>query len=140
MRGKARTPEERIKAIEMMAVSSVLDVSRQTGIPESTLRAWRDGKTKSSKEDAEEFAKLRAQKKAEFVEKAWEGINDAIVLLKDKLKADKELSADERKLRAQDLTNIIGVLYDKQALASNEATLNAGIKIVLGGDLDKYAD
>jgi transposase-like protein len=140
MRGKARTEEERIKAIEMMAVSSVLDVSRQTGIPESTLRAWRDGKTKSSKQNAEEFAKLRAEKKAEFVEKAWDGINDAIVLLKDKLKADKELSAEERKLKSTDLTNIIGVLYDKQALANNEATLNAGIKITLSGDLDKYAD
>ena len=140
MRGKARTEEERIKAIEMMAVSSVLDVSRQTGIPESTLRTWRDGKTKSSKENAEEFAKLRAQKKAEFVEKAWEGIKDAQDLLKDKLKADKARPVEERQLRAQDLTNIIGVLYDKQALANNEATLNAGIKIVLGGDLDKYAD
>ena len=140
MRGKARTDEERIKAIEMMAVSSVLDVSRQMGIPESTLRAWRDGKTKGSKENAEEFAKLRAEKKAEFVLAAWDSINDAQDLLKDKIKADKARPVEERQLKAQDLTNIIGVLYDKQALASNDATVNAGIKIVLGGDLDKYAD
>lgn len=140
MRGKARTEEERIKAIEMMAVSSVLDVSRQTGIPESTLRAWRDGKTKSSRENAEEFAKLRAEKKEQFALEAWEGIKDAIDLLKDKLKAEKVLPVEERKLKSADLTNIIGVLYDKQALASNDATINAGIKIVLGGDLEKYAD
>lgn len=140
MRGKARSDEERIKAIEMMAVSSVLDVSRQTGIPESTLRSWRDGKTKSSKENAKEFARLRAEKKAEFALAAWDGINDAIDLLKDKLKADKAHPVELRMLKSTDLTNIIGVLYDKQALASNEATVNAGIKIVLGGDLDKYAD
>jgi hypothetical protein len=140
MRGKARTDEERIKAIEMMAVSSVLDVSRQTGIPESTLRAWRDGKTKRSKENAEEFARLRAEKKAEFALSAWDGINDAIDLLKDKLKADKAHPVELRMLKSTDLTNIIGVLYDKQALASDDATVNAGIKITLGGELDKYAD
>ena len=140
MRGQARTDEERIKAIEMMAVSSVLEVARQTGIPESTLRAWRDGKTKGSEENSREFARLRAEKKAQFALEAWEGINDAKDLLKDRLKADKVLPVEERKLRAQDLTNIIGVLYDKQALASNDSTINAGIKITLGGDLDKYAD
>ena len=140
MRGQKHTDETRIKAIELLSVYSVAEVSRQTGIPESTLRAWRDGKTKSSKENAKEFAKLRAEKKEQFALEAWDGINDAIGLLKDKLKADKELSVEERKLRAQDLTNIIGVLYDKQALANNEATVNAGIKVTLGGDLDKYAD
>ena len=139
MRGKARTPEERIKAIEMMAVTSVLDVSRQTGIPESTLRAWRDGKTKSSRENAEEYAKLRAEKKAEFIERGWAIIESAQGLLADLIEADKARPIEERKLKAQDITNIIGVQYDKQALANNEATVNAGIKVMLG-DLDKYAD
>jgi transposase-like protein len=124
----------------MMAVSSVLEVARQTGIPESTLRTWRDGKTKGSEENAKEFARLRAEKKEQFALEAWDGINDAKDLLKDRLKADKALPVEERKLRAQDLTNIIGVLYDKQALANNESTVNAGIKVELGKDLEDFAE
>lgn len=38
------------------------------------------------------------------------------------------------------LTTALGTLYDKQALASNEATVNAGVTITLGGGLDDLAD
>ena len=140
MRGQKHTDEIRIKAIELLSVYSVAEVARRLNLPENTVRTWAKGKTKASKADAEQLVELRAQKKAEFVENAWDGINDAINLLKDKLKADSAQPVELRVLKSTDLTNIIGVLYDKQALASNDATVNAGIKITLGGDLEKYAD
>ena len=140
MRGQKHTDETRIKAMELLSVYSVADVARQLNLPESTVRTWAQGKTKASKNDAEHFVELRAQKKAEFVARGWAIIESAQGLLADLIEADKARPIEERKLKAQDITNIIGVQYDKQALASNETTLNAGIKITLGEGLDKYAD
>ena len=134
MRGQKHTDETRIKAMELLSVYSVADVARQLNLPESTVRTWAQGKTKASKNDAEHFVELRSEKKAEFVAKAW----DSLILGQNRLL--NELKDPEAKISARDLAIIIGTLYDKQALASNEATLNAGIKITLGGDLDKYAD
>ncbi len=140
MRGQKHTDETRIKAIELLSVYSVAEVARRLNLPENTVRTWAKGETKASKADAEALVELRAQKKAEFVERGWAIIESAQGLLADLIEADKARPIEDRKLRAQDITNIIGVQYDKQALANNENTLNAGIKITLGGDLDKYAD
>jgi len=140
MRGKKHPDETRIKAIELLSVYNVAEVARQLNLPENTVRTWAQGKTKASKNDAESLVELRAQKKAEFVVRGWAIIESAQGLLADLIEADKARPIEERRLKAQDITNIIGVQYDKQALASNETTLNAGIKITLGEGLDKYAD
>lgn len=42
--------------------------------------------------------------------------------------------------RVSEITTAIGTLYDKQALAQGDATINAGIKVTLDGELDEFAD
>lgn len=175
MRGQKHTDETRIKAIELLSVYSVAEVARQLGLPENTVRTWAKGETKASKKDAETLVELRAKKKQEFVNDAWDIINKAKQLINRRLsraleqeaeidalldKALEEIDSLEclpqtkaqikktvagkiQALKLEDLKELsvtLGTLYDKQALASDENTVNAGIKITLGGDLDKYAD
>ena len=131
---KRYSEEQRVKAIEMMSLYGLTEVSEKLDIPVTTLKTWKDGKTAKSRDTAINFAEIRKEKKAEFVAKAW----DSLILGQNRLL--NELKDPEAKISARDLAIIIGTLYDKQALASNETTLNAGIKITLGEGLDKYAD
>lgn len=146
MRGKKYSDEDKEKALALLATNSnILEISKQIGIPESTLRTW-----KEQAEKDEEFTKLRAKKKAEFVEKAWQSIEKALKLgerrleraLKHEAELDElieEIEADSKmngnlkatlimKIRTlqiqgiRDISTFVGTLYDKQALAAGEAT------------------
>lgn len=62
---------------------------------------------------------------------------------KQKSKQIQSVSGKIQALKLEDLKELsvaLGTIYDKQALANNENTVNAGIKITLGEDLDQYAD
>jgi hypothetical protein len=142
---KKYTDEDRIKAMELLALGQTLsDVHRTLNIPISTIKNWNDEKTNIAKEikkelDSDKLASLRKQKKQEFVKAGWDIINLAQKLLSDKLKADEKLPVEERKIKPTELTNILGVQYDKQALANNESTVNESIKIELCGELKDFA-
>lgn len=175
MKGKPHTDEERIKAMEMLSIMTLAEVSRQTGIPKTTLIGWKNGRVQSANEDRTMYEQLRTKRKQEFIEGAWDCIDKAKQLINrrltraltqedaiddlleaaeqeiDEMDCPQQRKAALRKsvaqrvasLKLEDLKELsvtLGTLYDKQALANNEATVNAGIKIVLGGDLDKYAD
>lgn len=175
MRGQKHTDETRIKAIELLSVYSVAEVARQLGIHENTVRTWSKGETKASKADSEQLVELRAKRKQEFVDDAWDIINKAKALINRRLsraltqeseidtlldKANEEIDSldcspktkDQMKktvsgkiqaLKLEDLRELsvaLGTIYDKQALANNENTINAGITVTLGSDLDKFAD
>ena len=124
------TDADRINAIELMASGiSLNQVSRKLGIPKGTLSGWRNGCTKETEQYANTFEQLRTHKKEEFIERSWRIIGKAQELLEDKLDADKALIEKERKLKTTELTNAIGIQYDKQALANNESTVNTNEKI-----------
>ena len=79
----------------------------------------------------------------ELLERAEEDIEAMDCSQQRKAALRKSVATKVASLKLEDLKELsvtLGTLYDKQALASNEATVNAGIKITLGGDLDKYAD
>ena len=78
-----------------------------------------------------ENADLYEQKKDEFVEKASEIIDMAI----DKLK--KELKKDD--IPVNQLTTVIGTLYDKRALAKGESTNNNSITITMSDDVKELS-
>jgi len=81
-----------------------------------------------------------------------ESIDELIVqLVKKAKKGEEELNISEIKeianklkemkvQRVSEITTAIGTLYDKQALAQGEATVNAGIKVQLDGELKDFAD
>ena len=147
-RGKKHDLATKEKALAYMAASNNLEeTSRQLNLPVTTLHHWK----KEAEQKSLEFVELRNKRKKEFINSAWDGIDKSKRLLLRKLERaltdeeqldallaefenlDKELSAGERSamykkfagLKLEDiskLTTVLGTLYDKQALASEEAT------------------
>ena len=117
MRGKKYNDDIQEQALDMLSTNNnTSEIARVLGINESTLRTWRNDKRN------DEFAELRQERKKEFVESAWEIIRLSQEFLRCELKqALTEGGADIGKL-----STIIGTMYDKQALASNENTVNIG--------------
>ena len=142
-RGKQTPPAIKEKCLSIVATTNdVSEASRQTGIPISTIRDW-------AKEN-DEFAKYRANKKQEFIDKSWEIINKAQKLIDSRvvraieydellnkqielIKQDKKLSdidkvsaiellLQKKAENTKDMAVVLGTLYDKQALANKEAT------------------
>ena len=127
-RGKKYTDEIKEKAYFMYAAcGNFNEVSRQLGIPITTIKTWID------KKEPDELDELRTQKKMEFVDKASEIIDMAL----DRLK--KELEDEESRIPVNQLTTAIGTLYDKRALAKGEATQNSKITFTLPEELNEYA-
>lgn len=147
MKGKKYSPEIKEQALAMFAVSgNVLDVAKQMGIAESTVRDW-----VNKKSDDEDYIKLRAEKKQKFVEDAWRIIEKANTLLEKRidtaLSKQEELETLLAKMRGEanykklaenisamkienlsNLTTTIGTLYDKQALCNKEETQIVGTR------------
>lgn len=119
----------------MVSGVSLNQVSKKLGIPKGTLSGWKNGGTKETEQYANTFEQLRTDKKKEFIERSWRIIGKAQNLLEDKLDEDSGLPTSERKLKPTELTNAIGINYDKQALASNEPTQNIQANIVKFEDL-----
>lgn len=150
-RGKKFNDDIKEKALAMLATNNNLaEVAKQLNIHENTLRSWRD----NPKND--EFVELRAKKKREFVEKSWKIIEDAQKLLGRRIKRAlvseddidtlvkeiteldyEDLSKEQRQalyrkisaIKIDDvgrLATVLGTIYDKQALASNDSTVNIG--------------
>ena len=144
--GSKYTDEQKEQALAMLTTMSFKAVSKSLNIPERTLRDWKDTEEKINPE----FAKLRNEKKKQFVESSWNIIEKANKLIEKKL--DRALSAEEdienivkiaknsESLEKDDIANliknihklgienigqvstVIGTLYDKQALINKEAT------------------
>lgn len=87
------------------------ETARQLEMPESTVRKIID----DNKEN-EEFAILCEQKRDEFVEKADRIINKALNRL------EKELDNEAERIPVNNLSTVIGTLYDKRALSKGDAT------------------
>ncbi|MBO5110607.1 MAG: helix-turn-helix domain-containing protein [Clostridia bacterium] len=144
----------REKAIALLATNmTAAEVAKRTGASETTVRNW---KKQYLEDDPQALAKLRVQKRAVFAANAWSDIEKAQGMLSrrlDRAEAQEDaldklialvseadvmtLTREEKRelirmlqmIKLEDpakLTNIIGVLYDKQALASDESTVNLG--------------
>ena len=119
-RGKKTDFKVRQEALARLAVTdNVSQVARDMKLPDSTVRQFIIDEEK--KDDG--FKKLREQKKKEFVDKAWEIIQTGQDILLRDLKKAKEngIPVDISKI-----STVIGTIYDKQALANNESTMNLG--------------
>lgn len=149
--GKKYDDEIKEQARAMLAINdNVLQVAKALSLPESTIRSWK--KSFEREDGGQNLAKLRERKKGQFVRKAWANIDRLQALISKKLKRaekseeeldklleivaslpDGELPAKEKKvlaaklaaLKLEDigkLSTVLGTLYDKQALASNDVT------------------
>lgn len=149
MQGSKYGDEIKEKAYALlMAGNNVSFVSKQLGLPYTTVKSWEKGLEKKD----DNFVELRNKKKEEFVKDSWKIINLAKTLLErrlaraitseddlDELVAEiteldyKELTDSQRKglyakvaaIKVEDvgkIATVLGTLYDKQALANKEAT------------------
>lgn len=66
------------------------------------------------------FETLREQKKAEFIQEAWETVKRIHLKINEKL--DTLDFEQLKKVNIRDLAVALGTIYDKQALASGEPT------------------
>lgn len=120
-RGKKTSDEkkERVRAVLYLNPdASIRDITRQTGIPESTVRGIRDECMQS-----DEYTQVREQKKREFIDAAWAFIGKTLKAAS--IKVDGLLANPEKldKTRLTDLSLSVSQIYDKQALASGEPTI-----------------
>lgn len=146
--GKRYTEREREKAMALRATGmSIKDVAERLGCSINAVRSWEKAITSS---DPEKMARLRLEKKAAFASKAWADCEAALRLISRRIRAASasmdelekliaeaaragDISDGERRellrklsaVRIDDigkLSTVMGVLYDKSALASGEAT------------------
>ena len=99
--------------VSMFSTNNFNETSRQLKVPAKTVE-----KIYKENKDKEEFTKLCMQKKEEFTDKASRLIDKALKRL------EEALDNKEDKIPVNNLSTVIGTLYDKRALAKGESTAN----------------
>lgn len=96
------------------------DIAKQAGIANSQAHYIKN-EILNNVEDRDNFEQLRAIKKQEFINNAWELVKKSLLKINEKLES---LTPEQlQKVNIRDLAVTMGTIYDKQALASGEATV-----------------
>lgn len=104
---------------------SYAQTARDLGIPDSTVEKL----VKEHIKD-QEFRELWEKKKEDFATKA------DLLIYKAMDRLNKELDSGD-KISVNNLSTVIGTLYDKRTIANNGGTPNVEIKIVDNSNLEK---
>ena len=83
--------------------------------------------------EKEEFTKLREEKRDEFVEDATRIINKAMKRL------EKSIDDNEETISVNNLSTVIGTLYDKRNLAEGKSTVNTDITIKMDKKVEELS-
>ena len=143
---KSYTEEDKQKAMALLAVKSLSQVSKELSIPKTTLLYWQKEFDKNATEQNEPtIEQLRTNKKKEFAEMAWKSINKIQTLLERRLERavqseDKidELLFEILELDGKDLTkDQRKALYQKISSIKVESVKE--LAVVLGTLYDKQA-
>lgn len=148
-RGSKHNEVLKEKAYALLTVKSVSEVAKELNLPYSTVKTW---KKSFESNDENDFAELRQKNKRAFVTDAWAMISqikkilerrinralenedeidslvDEVLRLSNENMNDTQRKAFLRRINAiklddvRELSILLGTLYDKQALASKEAT------------------
>ena len=104
---------------------SYAQTGRDLGVPDSTVEKLVKEHIKDK-----EFVELWAKKKEDFATKA------DMLIYKAMDRLNKELDSQD-KISVNNLSTVIGTLYDKRTIANNGGTPNVEIKIVDNSSLEK---
>ena len=116
------TNRERAKAVGIAVVTGVSEAERQTGIPKETIHYWTD---------KPEFAHLRTRARELVADDMWTGVQIG-------LRAVIEgLQNPDAPLR--DKAQALGIVYDRFALLSGEATTRSEHRDITDVDADGVA-
>ncbi|MGN1269354.1 MAG: hypothetical protein ACI4UU_00565 [Clostridia bacterium] len=104
--------------LSVFSTGNYSETARQLDMPQKTVE-----EIYKKNIEKEEFTKLREQKKDEFAEKATRLIDKALNRL------EQVLDNKEEKIPVNNLSTVIGTLYDKRNLAEGKSTVNTDINI-----------
>ena len=128
-RGKKTSPEMIYKIMTSWAITgNHKETAKLLGMAEATVR-----KIVKDNKDKKEFAKLCEEKKETFSKKAEKIIDKALERLAC------ELEDEEKEIPVNHLAKVIGIMYDKKALADGQATNNVTVSIKLPDGIEDYA-
>lgn len=102
---RKRTVQEKAEAVGIALVVGVTEAERQTGIPKQTIDYWLD---------RPEFRHLRTRARAEVADEFWAGIQIGVKAVVEGLR--------DGSTPLRDKATALGVLYDRFALMTGEAT------------------
>lgn len=97
--------------LSYIATRNYSETARNLDMPITTVE-----KIVKDNQDKDEFVKLCKEKTDEFVERADRIINKALNRL------EKELDNEAERIPVNNLSTVIGTLYDKRALSKGDAT------------------
>ena len=128
-RGKKTDNETIYKImISMFSTNNFSETARQLNIPITTVE-----KIYKENKDKEEFVKLCKEKRDEFVEKANRIIDKALNRI------EQSLDNDNEKIPINNLSTVIGTLYDKRNLAEGKATVSTDINIKMDSKVEELS-
>ena len=110
-----RTTAEKAEAVGLAEVIGIRPAADVVGIPESTLRRWRE---------APDMAQLRAEKKEEVTADVWAAFQVGVRRIAELLPTTTDLGK---------VAIATGVIYDKYALMSGEATTRSESRALTEG-------
>lgn len=114
-KGVKTDEQKKIEAMTSYALTNSYNkTAKEVGISDKTVKSIIE-------KNQEDYARISEQKKDEFIDKASKIIDKAL----DKL--NKEL--DKEDIPVNNLTTVIGTLYDKRALAKGESTENSSFDV-----------
>lgn len=104
--------------ISMFTTNNFAETGKQLNIPATTVE-----KIYKENKDKPEFVELCARKKDEFADKATTLIDKALNRL------EQVLDNKEEKIPVNNLSTVIGTLYDKRNLAEGKSTENTKLDV-----------
>lgn len=114
--------------ISMFSTNNFSETARQLNIPITTVeKIYKDNK------DKKEFVKLCNKKKEEFTDKASRIIDKALNRL------EKALDDEEDRIPVNNLSTVIGTLYDKKALAEGKSTVNTELSVKMDKKVEELS-
>lgn len=104
------------------------ELARYLNMPPTTVR-----KIVNDNKDKPEFVELCREKEEEFADKATRIIDKALKRL------EKELDNEIKDIPVNNLTTVIGTMYDKRALAKGENTSNQSLTIRMSEEVKELS-
>lgn len=114
--------------VSVFSTGNFSETSRQLDVPVGTVEdIYKRNINK------EEFVKLRKEKTEEFADKA------SIIIDKALKRLEEALDDKEDKIPVNNLSTVIGTLYDKRALAKGESTSNTELTIKMDEKVEELS-
>ena len=128
-RGKKTPPEVIYQIMVSWAVTdSYKETAGALGLPVSTVKTIVD-----KNKDEPEFEKLRTEKREEFSK------TSSRIIVKALNRLERDIDDEDKDIPVNQLTTVIGTLFDKRALAEGTSTDNVTVSIKLPEGIEEYA-